>query len=69
MPETLFEQFIYMVILLLKIIAVVVPLILGVAYYTYMERKVIGFMQVRIGPNKIGPLGLFQPLPMYSSCS
>jgi NADH-quinone oxidoreductase subunit H len=61
MPETLFDQFIYMVILLLKIIAVVVPLILAVAYYTYMERKVIGFMQVRIGPNKIGPLGLFQP--------
>ena len=61
MPETLFDQFIYMVILLLKIIALVVPLILGVAYYTYMERKVIGFMQVRIGPSKIGPLGLFQP--------
>ena len=61
MPETLFDQFIYMVILMLKIIAVVVPLILGVAYYTYMERKVIGFMQVRIGPSKIGPLGLFQP--------
>jgi len=61
MPETLFEQFMYMVFLLLKIIAVVVPLILAVAYYTYMERKVIGFMQVRIGPSKIGPLGLFQP--------
>jgi len=61
MPETLFDQFMYMVILLLKIVAVVVPLILAVAYYTYMERKVIGFMQVRIGPSKIGPLGLFQP--------
>ena len=61
MPETLMDQVIYMVILLLKIIAVVVPLILGVAYYTYMERKVIGYMQVRRGPNRIGPLGLFQP--------
>jgi NADH-quinone oxidoreductase subunit H len=61
MPETLMDQVIYMVILLLKIIAVVVPLIIGVAYYTYMERKVIGYMQVRRGPNRIGPLGLFQP--------
>ena len=36
-------------------------LIVAVAYYTYMERKVIGFMQVRRGPNRIGPLGLLQP--------
>ena len=43
---------IYMIILLLKIVAVVVPLILAVAYYTYMERKVIGYMQVRRGPNR-----------------
>jgi NADH-quinone oxidoreductase subunit H len=38
-----------------------VPLIIAVAYYTYMERKVIGYMQIRRGPNRIGPLGLFQP--------
>jgi NADH-quinone oxidoreductase subunit H len=38
-----------------------VPLILTVAYYTYFERKVIGYMQVRLGPNLIGPWGLFQP--------
>jgi NADH-quinone oxidoreductase subunit H len=61
MPETLFDQMIYMVILILKIVAVVLPLIIAVAYYTYMERKVIGYMQVRRGPNRIGPLGLFQP--------
>jgi NADH-quinone oxidoreductase subunit H len=48
-------------ILLAKILAIVVPLILAVAYYTYFERKVIGWMQVRRGPNRIGPLGLFQP--------
>jgi NADH-quinone oxidoreductase subunit H len=38
-----------------------VPLIIGVAYLTYAERKVIGWMQVRIGPNRVGPLGLLQP--------
>src|SRR5499427_9567873 len=44
-----------------KIIVVAVPLILGVAYLTLAERKVIGWMQVRIGPNRVGPLGLLQP--------
>jgi NADH-quinone oxidoreductase subunit H len=58
---TFMDQLLYMVILLAKILLIVVPLILVVAYYTYMERKVIGYMQVRRGPNRIGPLGLFQP--------
>jgi NADH-quinone oxidoreductase subunit H len=61
MPETLLDQMLYMLILVLKILAIVVPLILTVAYYTYMERKVIGYMQIRRGPNRIGPLGLAQP--------
>jgi len=61
MPETWLDQLIFMVILLLKIVAIVVPLILAVAYYTYFERKVIGYMQIRRGPNRIGPLGLAQP--------
>jgi len=40
-----------------KILLIVVPLILTVAYYTYAERKVIGFMQVRMGPNRVGFFG------------
>ena len=61
MSETLLDQALYLLIVVLKILAVVVPLILAVAYYTYAERKVIGYMQIRRGPNRIGPLGLFQP--------
>jgi NADH-quinone oxidoreductase subunit H len=61
MPETFLDQMIYLVIVILKIVAVVLPLTIAVAYYTYAERKVIGYMQIRRGPNRIGPLGLFQP--------
>lgn len=61
MPESWLDQLIFMLFLLLKILAIVVPLILAVAYYTFMERKVIGYMQIRRGPNRIGPLGLAQP--------
>ncbi len=44
------------------IVAILVPLLLGVAYLTYAERKVIGWMQLRKGPNVVGPFGLLQPI-------
>jgi NADH-quinone oxidoreductase subunit H len=47
---------------LIKIVCVVVPLMGAVAYLTLWERKAIGFTQIRIGPNRIGPLGLLQPI-------
>jgi NADH-quinone oxidoreductase subunit H len=48
--------------ILLKIIIVLVPLILAVAYLTYAERRIIGAMQLRVGPNLVGPFGLLQPI-------
>jgi NADH-quinone oxidoreductase subunit H len=47
---------------LIKIVAVVAPLMGAVAYLTLWERKAIGFTQIRLGPNRIGPLGLLQPI-------
>src|SRR2546430_10125490 len=44
------------------IVAIVVPLLLCVAYLTLWERKLIGWIQIRIGPNRVGPLGLLQPI-------
>jgi NADH-quinone oxidoreductase subunit H len=46
---------------LAKIVAILLPIILGVAYLTLAERKVIGYMQIRIGPNRVGYKGLLQP--------
>jgi NADH-quinone oxidoreductase subunit H len=45
-----------------KIILIVLPLMLAVAYTTYAERKVISYIQVRIGPNRVGPRGWLQPI-------
>ena len=47
---------------LVKILAITLPVMGAVAYLTYAERKVIGYIQGRIGPNRVGPAGLLQPI-------
>ena len=49
-------------IIILKIMLIIVPLLIFIAYLTYFERKVIGAMQLRKGPNVVGPFGLLQPI-------
>ena len=48
--------------IIFKIILIILPLMIFIAYLTYFERRVIGAIQLRKGPNVVGPFGLFQPL-------
>ncbi|MBI1194727.1 MAG: NADH-quinone oxidoreductase subunit NuoH [Gammaproteobacteria bacterium] len=59
---TVWNMLPHIVQIILEIVVIVVPIMLGVAYLTLAERKVIGYIQVRIGPNRVGPRGLLQPI-------
>jgi NADH-quinone oxidoreductase subunit H len=56
------EIIFYIVKTITSILMIIVPLFLIVAYVTYSERKIIGFMQSRMGPMRVGPYGLLQPI-------
>jgi NADH-quinone oxidoreductase subunit H len=51
----------YLILIVLEALALLVPLLIGVAYLTYFERKVLAAVQLRRGPNVVGPFGLYQP--------
>ncbi len=50
------------ILIVLQIVAIIVPLLVAVAYLTYAERRVLGAIHLRIGPNVVGPFGLLQPM-------
>ena len=58
----LFDWLAILTTLVIQTVVVVLPIMLVVAWLTYAERKVIGFMQVRMGPNRVGSFGLLQPI-------
>jgi len=62
MLDLLSEYFFTLIFIVAKIIAITITLLLTVAYLTYAERRVVGLMQMRKGPNVVGPFGLLQPI-------
>jgi NADH-quinone oxidoreductase subunit H len=62
MIDLFYEYILPLIFIALKVLLIVLPLLLSVAYLTYAERRVIGLMQMRRGPNVVGPFGLLQPI-------
>jgi NADH-quinone oxidoreductase subunit H len=62
MIDMFYEYLLPLIFIALKVLLIVLPLLLSVAYLTYAERRVIGLMQMRRGPNVVGPFGLLQPI-------
>jgi len=62
MIDMFYEYILPLIFIALKVLLIVLPLLLSVAYLTYAERRVIGLMQMRRGPNVVGPFGLLQPI-------
>lgn len=56
------DQLLALVWIVVKILCIVIPVFVAVAYSTFFERKVVGYVQQRVGPNRAGPFGLLQPL-------
>ena len=62
MREYLLSLELFVITNLIKILVIIVPLLISVAYFTLAERKILGTIQRRMGPNVVGVYGLLQPL-------
>jgi len=62
LKDSFLLRLIHVLGLLIKFLGVIVPVLLAVALLTLLERKVIGYMQLRKGPNLVGPWGVLQPI-------